>query len=104
MLELSENAVREIKDLTDSGGLRFVAHEDANGDWHFDPSLADEPEDGDEVVERAGVKVFLDASAAEKLTYQVLEIESHGDHIHFQFVPQGDEAGDGGPDGDPAAA
>jgi Fe-S cluster assembly iron-binding protein IscA len=102
MLELSENAVREIKELTDSGGLRFEGREGPDGSWQFDPSLADGPEDGDQVVERDGAKVFLDASAADKLADQVLEIESHGDHVHFQFVRQGGEDADAGDD-DPAA-
>jgi Fe-S cluster assembly iron-binding protein IscA len=115
MLELSDDAVREIKELTESGGLRFEGIAGEDGSFRFDPSLADEPEEGDEVVERDGAKVFLDAVAAEKLADQILEIESHGDHVHFDFVPQaggnGDDAGsgggtdgDGGPDEGPAAA
>ena len=43
MLELSDNAVREIKELTETGGLRFVAREGEEGSYSFDPSLADEP-------------------------------------------------------------
>ena len=89
MLELSDNAVREIKELTESGGLRFEGQEGEDGVVQFDPSLADEPEDGDQVVERDGAKVFLDALAAEKLADQILEIESHGDHVHFDFVAAG---------------
>ena len=95
MLELADDAVEEIKELAGKGGLRFVAREGGDGDTYFDPSLADEPEDGDEVVERRGARVFLDALAAEKLADQILEVESHGDHVHFNFVPQ-DEAQDDG--------
>jgi len=102
MLELSDDAVREIKELTETGGLRFEGREGENGDFSFDPSLADEPAEGDQVVERDGAKVFLDAAAAEKLADQILEIESHGDHVHFDFVPQGGGEGDG-PDDDAAA-
>jgi iron-sulfur cluster assembly protein len=111
MLELSDDAVREIKELTESGGLRFVAMPGEEGSFTFDPSLADAPEDGDVVVERDGARVFLDALAAEKLADVTLEIESHGDHVHFDFVRNGgeDEADDGaeddgGPDDGPAAA
>src|SRR5262245_58861783 len=108
MLELADGAVEEIKELAGSGGLRFEAREGSDGDMYFDPSLADEPAEGDEVVERLGARVFLDALAAEKLTDQILEVESHGDHVHFNFVPQNpetpDDAGaDAGDDG-PAAA
>jgi Fe-S cluster assembly iron-binding protein IscA len=95
MLELSDDAVREIKELTEGGGLRFVAHDGDDGSTSFDPSIADEPEEGDVVVERDGARVFLDPAAAEKLADATLEIESHGDHVHFDFVTK---------DGDPTAA
>jgi Fe-S cluster assembly iron-binding protein IscA len=110
MLELSDDAVREIKELTESGGLRFVAQPGEEGAFTFDPSLADEPEEGDVVVEHDGARVFLDALAAEKLADVTLEIESHGDHVHFDFVRKSgeDEAEDGAendvPDDGPAAA
>lgn len=89
MLELTDNAVKEIKELAGNGGLRFVGQPGEEGSFQFDPSLADEPEAGDQVVERDGARVFLDALAAEKLTHQILEVESHDDHVHFNFMPQG---------------
>jgi len=98
MLELSDNAVDEIKELAGDGGLRFVAQEGDEGSWSFDPSLADEPAEGDVVVERGGARVFLDAVAAEKLAEVILEIESHGDHVHFDFVHKDGEGEDGADD------
>jgi iron-sulfur cluster assembly protein len=93
MLELTDAAVKEIKELAGDGGLRFVGHPGEDGAFEFEPSLAAAPEDGDAVVERDGAKVFLDALAAEKLDDQILEVESHGDHVHFNFLPQdGDDA------------
>jgi Fe-S cluster assembly iron-binding protein IscA len=89
MLELSDDAVREIKALTTTGGLRFVAKEGEEGSYSFDPSVVEEPEEGDQVVERNGARVFLDALAAEKLADQILEIEAHGDHLHMDFIRQG---------------
>jgi iron-sulfur cluster assembly protein len=91
MLELSDGAVAEIKELAGDGGLRFVGVEGEEGSFQFDPSLADGPEDGDVSVERDGARVFLDALAAEKLADQVLEMHSHDDHVHFDFVPQGSD-------------
>ena len=42
---------------------------------------------GDQVVERGGASVFLDALAAEELADQMLDDRtSHGDHVHFDFV------------------
>ncbi len=93
MLELADNAVEEIKELAGGGGLRFVGKPGADDSFEFEPSLADEPEEGDQVVERAGARVFLDPLAAEKLDDQILEVQSHGDHVHFNFLSQGgDEA------------
>jgi len=88
MLELADGAVKEIKELAGDGGLRFVGKPGEEGSFLFDPSLADAPEDDDQVVERDGARVFLDALAAEKLDDQILEVHSHGDHVHFDFVPQ----------------
>jgi Fe-S cluster assembly iron-binding protein IscA len=104
MLELADNAVEEIRELAGDGGLRFVGRSGDDGDTYFDPSLADGPEDGDEVVERDGARVFLDAVAAEKLADQILEIESHGDHVHFNFASQSPESdGEAASADDPAA-
>ena len=88
MLELSDDAVREIKDLVDDGGLRFEGREGADGSWEFDPSIADEPADGDQVVERDGARVFLDPAASEALADQVIGVHAHGDHFHFAFDDQ----------------
>jgi Fe-S cluster assembly iron-binding protein IscA len=102
MLELSDDAVREIKGLAETGGLRFVASEGADGEWAFDPSLVEGPEEGDVVVERDGATVYLDPVAAEKLADVVLEIESHGDHVHLDFRRKDGDEDDGGDE--PAAA
>ena len=100
MLELAAGAVKEIKELVESGGLRFAGHEGEDGSFEFEPSLAEAPEDGDQVIERDGARVYLDALAAEKLDDQILEIEAHGDHVHFNFVSQ-DGGDDAAPDEDP---
>jgi iron-sulfur cluster assembly protein len=89
MLELTDKAVKEIKGFAENGGLRLVGKPGEEGSFQFEPSLADEPEEGDQVVERNGARVFLDVLAAEKLDDQILEVESHGDHVHFNFIPQG---------------
>jgi Fe-S cluster assembly iron-binding protein IscA len=90
MLRVSDAAAKAIEEMADGGGLRLVAV--ATGDdLELDLSLAEEPEDGDEVVESGGAKVFMDAAATEALADQVLDVHSHGDHVHFTFAPQ-DEA------------
>ena len=69
MLEIDEDAV---KALTQTGSLRVTAEETDDGvELQFDE--ASEPQDGDEVVERDGARVFLDPLAAEVLADQVLD-------------------------------
>jgi Fe-S cluster assembly iron-binding protein IscA len=91
MLQLSDGAVGAIGELAGEGGLRFVARELEDGGYQFEPSLVDEPEDGDVVVESGGARVFLDADSAERLDDQILDVESHGDHVHFSFLPQDEQ-------------
>jgi Fe-S cluster assembly iron-binding protein IscA len=42
----------------------------------------------DQLVERDGVKVYLDPVAASALDDQVLGIHGHDDHFHFSFDEQ----------------
>jgi Fe-S cluster assembly iron-binding protein IscA len=84
MLEIHEDAVEAVRDM---GGLRITAAEDEEGvELQIDD--ATEPNEGDEVVEREGARVFLDALAAEVLADQVLSVHAHGDHFHFNFDDQ----------------
>ena len=84
MLEIDEDAV---KALTQTGSLRVTAEETDDGvELQFDE--ASEPQDGDEVVERDGARLFLDPVAAEVLADQVLGADAHGDHYHFTFEDQ----------------
>jgi Fe-S cluster assembly iron-binding protein IscA len=87
MLQLSDDAVDALRDI---GTLRFSLVESDGDEAELDIEAADEPTAGDEVVERDGVRVFLDAAAADALSDQVLEVHPHGDHVHFGFTPQSD--------------
>ena len=85
MLEIHEDAVEPLKGM--GTALRITAQETDDGvELQIDD--ATEPEDGDEVVERDGAKVFLDSVAAEVLADQVLGVHAHGDHFHFTFDDQ----------------
>jgi Fe-S cluster assembly iron-binding protein IscA len=84
MLEIHENAVDALKGI---GALRITAEETEDGvELQIDD--ATEPHEGDEVVERDGARVFLDAAAAEILADQILGVHAHGDHFHFTFDEQ----------------
>jgi Fe-S cluster assembly iron-binding protein IscA len=84
MLEIHDDAVEA---LTQTGPLRITAAETDEG-MELQIDEATSPQEGDEVVEREGARVFLDPAAAEVLTDQVLGVHAHGDHFHFTFEEQ----------------
>ena len=84
MLEIHDDAVEPLKGM---GALRITAQETDDGvELQIDD--ATEPQDGDEVIERDGARVFLDGVASEVLADQVLGVHAHGDHVHFTFDDQ----------------
>jgi Fe-S cluster assembly iron-binding protein IscA len=87
MLTLSDAAVDTIRELAGGGGLRFSGQADGE-EMELEVTAADAPADGDRVVERDGARVFLDDAAADALDDQMLDVEPHGDHVHFVFAPQ----------------
>jgi Fe-S cluster assembly iron-binding protein IscA len=84
MLLIADDAVDALREI---GGLRITA-EEVDGELELSIEDATEPQAGDEVVERDGVRVFLDAMSSEALADQVLGIHAHGDHFHFTFDEQ----------------
>ena len=84
MLQIDDDAVAALAEL---GPLRLTAVEE-DGEVEVSIEDAAEPAEGDEVVERDGARVFLDAVAAEVLADQVLGVHAHGDHFHFTFDDQ----------------
>jgi Fe-S cluster assembly iron-binding protein IscA len=90
MLRLTDDAATAVAEIAGEGVLRLVAHESDEG-VEIETVVADEPEDGDEVVVGGGARVCLDPTAADVLADQVLDVHEHGDHVHFVFSPQ-DEA------------
>jgi Fe-S cluster assembly iron-binding protein IscA len=93
VLKVSEEAAAALREVAGEGGLRFTA-EEVDGETEFQMEPVEEPAEGDEVIESGGARIFLDAAAAKVLADQVLEVEPHGDHVHFVFAPQGDGASD----------
>ncbi|HEY0417804.1 MAG TPA: hypothetical protein VGC78_15595 [Gaiellaceae bacterium] len=84
MLQIADDAVDALAGL---GPLRITAEETDDGVELSIDEVA-EPEAGDEVVERGGARVFLDALASEVLDDQVLGVHAHDDHFHFSFDDQ----------------
>ena len=84
MLQIAEDAVDALKQM---GALRITA-EDVGGEVEISIDDATEPAEGDEIVERDGASVYLDAAAAQVLSDQVLGVHGHDDHFHFSFDDQ----------------
>jgi iron-sulfur cluster assembly protein len=76
MLTVTDNATDVIRQLTDrpempdSAGLRIAGSEEAD---NLTVSPADNPEEGDQVVENEGARVFLEAEVAVMLDDKVLD-------------------------------
>jgi Fe-S cluster assembly iron-binding protein IscA len=84
LLQIDDEAVEALKT---TGALRVTAEETDDG-VEIQIDEAGDPHEGDEVIERDGVRVFLDAMSAEVLADQVLSVHAHGDHFHFTFEDQ----------------
>jgi Fe-S cluster assembly iron-binding protein IscA len=84
MLEIDDAAVDALRKI---GALRITS-EEVDGELEVSIDEAEGPSKGDEVVERDGVSVYLDAAASEALADQVLGVHAHGDHFHFTFDDQ----------------
>jgi Fe-S cluster assembly iron-binding protein IscA len=84
MLQIAEEAVDALRQM---GALRITA-EEVDGEVEISIEDATEPAEGDEVVERDGAIVYLDAAAAEVLADEVLGVHAHDDHFHFSFDDQ----------------
>src|SRR4051794_5032248 len=67
MLQIDDEAVAALEQL---GTIRITA-EEVDGEVEISIDEAAEPTEGDEVIERGEVRVFLDAAAADALGDQV---------------------------------
>ncbi|KAA5838405.1 HesB/YadR/YfhF-family protein [Saccharopolyspora hirsuta] len=76
MLTISESAAEVIKlvlvggDSQEGSGLRIAPAGDG-----LQASIADEPQEGDEVIEASGVRVFLESQVATLLGDKTLDAE-----------------------------
>ncbi len=90
MLTLTDNAVSVIRDLTqqqEAGtGLR-IASDPANSSLTL--SLAPMPQEGDQVIDTAGARLFLDAEAAPLLDDKSLDATvDAGGGVRFALAQQ----------------
>ena len=94
MLTLTESAKEMVRDMVSSedapegSGLRISAAEDEQGSPALSLELATEPAEGDQVLEDAGSRVFLEPGAASLLDDKILDAQRHDDHYHFTLDDQ----------------
>jgi Fe-S cluster assembly iron-binding protein IscA len=92
MLALTDNAAAVIRDLTgrdevpDGAGLRIATDQAAGA---LTLSLAPEPQEGDQVLDAAGARLFLDPEAAQILDDKALDaaIDPQGG-VQFEVAEQ----------------
>lgn len=92
MLTMTDNAVAAIRSLTaqpnvpDSAGLRFATDPGAGA---LQLTVAPEPHEGDQVVDTAGAKCFLDTDAAMLLDDKALDatVDDQGS-VQFALAEQ----------------
>jgi Fe-S cluster assembly iron-binding protein IscA len=96
LTDTAHEVVREMVEaagVPDGSGLRIAADGDGDGAESLSLSLASGPLEGDQVLESAGSRVFVEAAAAELLDGSVLDAQRHDDHVHFSIgLP--DDGGD----------
>jgi Fe-S cluster assembly iron-binding protein IscA len=85
MLQIDEEALDAFREL---GSIR-IAGVEADGEIELEIEEAAAPvDDDDQIVERDGVRIFLNRVAATALHDQVIGVEAHDDHFHFTFEDQ----------------
>jgi iron-sulfur cluster assembly protein len=94
MLAMTDQAVEVIRgivedsDIGPGGGLRISGTTEGNGESALEFELAEQAQDGDEVLREGGAVVFLDETAAAVLADKTLDVHAHGDHFHFSLEEQ----------------
>ena len=84
MLQIDDEAVEAFRQI---GTIRIRGVE-GDGEVELEIEEAQEPVADDRVVERDGVRIFLDPVAASALDDQVIGVQAHDDHFHFTFDDQ----------------
>jgi Fe-S cluster assembly iron-binding protein IscA len=92
VLTITEDAIAAIQSLTarsgspDEAGLRIAAAASADGAQTYAVSISSAPQPTDEVVEAAGVRVFLDPNASMAFDAKALHATVAEDKVEFQLT------------------
>lgn len=97
VLALSDKATEAIErilarpEVPEGAGVRIASSApttDARGPSDLQLGLAAAPDDGDEVIEEAGARVFLEDTVAELLDDKLLDVDRSGEQLRFSISRQ----------------
>lgn len=89
MVDVTEEAVDVIKTVREQhgfgeeAGVRLQPVSSQDGSTGIGVSFTEEPETGDEVAERAGLRVFVEGSLAEQLDDAVLDVKETSEGVEL---------------------
>lgn len=89
MLTLTSSAAEAVKTLTnapelpDDSGLRITVKTSGEDRVGLDLTMVEHPSEGDQVIEEAGARVFVDPEAAVHLDYRTLDATVVGNKVQF---------------------
>lgn len=92
MLLLTENAVAAIRELTtqpqfaDDMGLRIAPEREEPSTLAL--SVTDGPQEGDQVIETEGARLYLEPSAAVLLDHMSLDADVNEEGVEFHIAEQ----------------
>jgi iron-sulfur cluster assembly protein len=86
--EAVSSIVSSSPGLPETAGLRISEQETAGGEASFHLALVEAPLEHDEVVEKGGARVFLEADAAQSLDDKVLDAAVDESGVKFGISPQ----------------
>jgi iron-sulfur cluster assembly protein len=80
------NAIENAPKVPDTGGLRLVKSHTDDGQARLSMALADTPEIDDQIVEREGARVFVEAALSDELADKQLDIAQADDgRVRFRL-------------------
>jgi iron-sulfur cluster assembly protein len=95
VLTLTGNAVEAVKtiaeaspELPDESGLRIQAQPTADGQVAFGLMMVESPDEGDQVVEEGGARIFVEPEVALVLEDKVLDATVVDDRVQFSLSEQ----------------
>ncbi|RKR86433.1 Fe-S cluster assembly iron-binding protein IscA [Micromonospora pisi] len=89
MLALTDNAVMAIRDLAaqqgapETAGLR-ISHDPSDDSLLV--AVTDQPDQGDQVMDNLGARLFLDPQAAKLLADKALDVSVEQGNVQFAFT------------------